>query len=123
MKTNKRHTIHKIKKRFKPDRVPSGGGGGGNINKWHQKLREVLGQPLKAAGYPNFLAVMKYCNANPEEVYSRWSNKCAPNTFFGRCTLGMSCRKDHSFPTDNEVEKIIAITKKLQDNPTGIKQG
>ena len=109
------------KKRFKPDRTPSGGGN--NANRWHQKLREVLGNPLKTAGFPNFLAIMKYCHANPEEVYSRWSNKCAPNAFFGRCTLGMACRKDHSFPTDNEVEKILTITKKLQDNPAGIKQG
>ena len=111
------------KKRFKPDRIPSGGGGGGNVNKWHQKLREVLGPPLKTAGFPNFLAIMKYCNTNPEEVYSRWSNKCAPNAFFGRCSLGMSCRKDHSFPSESEVEKIITVTKKLQDNPSGIRQG
>jgi hypothetical protein len=107
-------------KRAKPRVPPSGGN---NSNRWHQRLREVLGTPLRTAGYPTFLAVMKYCNANPEEVYSRWSNKCAPNAFFGRCTLGMACRKDHSFPSETEVDKIIEITKKLQENPSGIKQG
>jgi hypothetical protein len=107
-------------KRAKPRLPPSGGNNG---NRWHQCLCDALGVPLRTAGFPTFLSVMKYCNANPEEVYSRWSNKCAPNVFFGRCTLGISCRKDHSLPSEAEVNKILVITKKLQENPTGIKEG
>ena len=97
--------------------------GGHNNNTWHPKLREVLGPHLKSTHYPTFTAIMKYCNANPEDIYPRFSSKCGPNAFFGRCQKGLNCSKDHSLPSDNEIEKILDMTKKFRLNPNGIQRG
>jgi hypothetical protein len=94
-----------------------------NPNTWHPKLREKLGPQLKSAQYPTFMNIMRYCGTNAEDVYSRWSNKCAPNAFFGRCQKGMSCRKSHTVASDNDIEKILELTKKFRLNPQGITQG
>ena len=67
--------------------------------------------------------IMRYCGTNAEDVYSRWSNKCAPNAFFGRCQKGMSCRKSHAQASDIDIEKILELTKKIRLNPQGITQG
>lgn len=96
---------------------------GHNNNTWHPKLREVLSPHLKTANFPTFTAIMKYCNANPEDLYPRYSSKCGPNAFFGRCQKGLNCSKDHSLPADNDIEKILDMTKKFRLNPTGIQRG
>lgn len=96
---------------------------GHNNNTWHPKLREALGPHLRTANYPTFTAIMKYCNENPETLYPRFSAKCGPNAFFGRCQKGLNCPKDHSLASDDDVEKILNMTKKFRLNPAGITRG
>ncbi len=66
---------------------------------------------------------MKYCGTNASDVYHLYSKKCAPNAFFGRCTNGKDCTKDHSPAKASDVEKILELTKKFQDDPSGITRG
>ena len=107
-----------------------GNGGGGredtrkrNPNTWHQTLRAKLGPALEKAKFPTFTAIMRYCGTNPDSVITKQDKRCTPNAFFGRCFLGDKCPKDHSIVSDAEALKILALTKKFQENPTGIRQG
>jgi hypothetical protein len=108
---------------YKKPRIKPPNFSGHNANTWHPKLREVLGPHLKNTNYPTFTSILKYCNGNPEDIYPRFSTKCGPNAFFGRCMKGLNCTKDHSLPSDNEVEKILDMTKKFRLNPNGINRG
>jgi hypothetical protein len=94
-----------------------------NPNSWHQKLKAKLDNQMKATGYPSFSAIMKFCGTDPESVYPRWHKKCSPNAFFGRCHKGSECTKMHTLPSDAEVEKILDLTKKFQDNHLDILKG
>ena len=96
---------------------------GHNRNTWHPKLRQALTVPLKASGYPSYTAILKYCNTGTEDLYDRFHPKCGPNAFFGRCIRGMNCPKDHSLPSDDDVEKIMDMTKVFRLNPTGMHKG
>jgi hypothetical protein len=94
-----------------------------NPNTWHPKLKEALGEQIKAMHYPTFSAIMRYCGTNASDVYHIHSKKCAPNAFFGRCTKGKECTKDHSLPKTTDVEKILELTKKFREDPSGITRG
>ncbi len=61
--------------------------------------------------------------AASKDVYHLYSKKCAPNAFFGRCTQGKDCTKDHSPAKASDVEKILELTKKFQEDPSGITRG
>jgi hypothetical protein len=94
-----------------------------NPNTWHSKLRAALDPAIKKGRNPGFLQVMKYCDQNLVDIFKMFGKKCAPNCFFGTCSRGNECPRDHSLPSDTEVEKILTITKKFQDEPTGITKG
>jgi hypothetical protein len=94
-----------------------------NPNSWHPKLRSKLDSQMKATAYPSFSAIMKFCGTDPEGVYPRWHKKCSPNAFFGRCHKGSECTKMHTLPSDVEVEKILELTKKFQENHLDILKG
>jgi hypothetical protein len=94
-----------------------------NPNTWHPKLTEALGEQMKKTNNPMFSAIMKYCGTNASDVYHIYSKKCAPNAFFGRCTKGKECTKDHSPPKLTDVEKILELTKKFREDPSGITRG
>jgi hypothetical protein len=94
-----------------------------NPNSWHGKLKQVLELALTTAKQPGFLQAMAYCQANLIDVYKKFGKKCAPNCFFGKCSRGNKCTRDHSLPNDKEIEYIMETTKKLWTNPAGLLQG
>jgi hypothetical protein len=96
---------------------------GTNENRWHPKIKEALQPGLRAANNPGFLQVMTYCEQDPTALYPIFGRKCVPNCFFGTCYRGRECPRDHSNPTEEQIEKILSITKKFRDNPTGLLQG
>jgi hypothetical protein len=63
---------------------------------------------------------MMYCNQDITALYPFFGRKCIGNTFLGTCYNGRQCERDHSLPDDAQVEKILEVTKKFRDNPTGI---
>jgi hypothetical protein len=94
-----------------------------NPNSWHGKLKQALEPALTAAKQPGFLQAMAYCEVNLIDIYKKFGKKCAPNCFFGKCSRGNECTRDHSLPNDKEIEYIMEATKKLRTEPTGLLQG
>jgi len=47
--------------------------------------------------------------------------KCAPNILLGKCREGSACTRDHTLPSSNEVDKILAAVDKFIQNPEDIK--
>ena len=94
-----------------------------NPNTWHNKLKLALEPAIKKGKNPGFLQIMKYCDQDLIDIYKMFGKKCAPNCFFGTCSRGNECPRDHSLPNDTEVEKILSMTKKFQDEPTGVIKG
>jgi hypothetical protein len=94
-----------------------------NPNTWHPKVKEALQPPIRAAGNPGFVKIMAFCNTNPEDLYSFFGGRCIPNCFFGRCFRNKECPRDHALPTEEQIKKIMEVTKPFRDNPTGLLQG
>jgi hypothetical protein len=94
-----------------------------NPNTWHAKLKSTLEPAMQASGNPGFLQIMKYCEQDLNEVYKLFGDKCAPNVCFGQCSRGKECPRQHTLPNDAQVAKVLEITKKFLDNPTGILRG
>jgi hypothetical protein len=93
-----------------------------NPNCWHPKVKEALLPGIRAANNPGFKNIMMYCNQDITALYPFFGRKCIGNTFLGTCYNGRQCERDHSLPDDAQVEKILEVTKKFRDNPTGILQ-
>jgi hypothetical protein len=94
-----------------------------NPNTWHKKLRDALEPAIKKANNPGFLQILKYCEQPLEAVYKLCGKRCAPNCFFGGCSRGSECPRDHSLPSDTEVGQIMSMTKKFRDDPTSVFKG
>ena len=94
-----------------------------NPNTWHNKLRTELEPAIKKAKNPGFLQILKFCDQPLDEVYKTFGKRCAPNCFFGSCSRGNECPRDHSLPSDSEVDKILSMTKKFKDDPSGVFKG
>jgi hypothetical protein len=96
---------------------------GNNRNTWHPKLREKLGEAIKSTNYPTYTSILQYCDVKSDDLFGKYSKLCGPNAMLGRCSKGLNCTKDHSWPPEQILNKIIEVTKKFQDNPKGILQG
>jgi hypothetical protein len=94
-----------------------------NPNKWHPRIRSALQEPLQKAGNPSFSKILTYIGKSAEEVYPLIGRKCAPNTFLGKCFGGDKFARDHTLPTDEEVNHVLSLTEKLVNNPMGLTQG
>lgn len=94
-----------------------------NPNVWHPKLKEKLEGPLQRAKYPSFSAILTYCGADKDELFSKNHDVCTPNTYFGRCHHKEKCKKKHIKPTDDQVTIILRATEKFIRDPEGIHKG
>jgi hypothetical protein len=96
---------------------------GNNCNTWHPKLQEKLGEALKTTNYPTYISILQYCDIKIDNLFGKYSKLCGPNAMLGRCSKGLNCTKDHSWPPEQILNKILDVTKKFQDDPRGILQG
>jgi hypothetical protein len=93
-----------------------------NANSWHPTVKSALEPALRAGNNPGFLQVLTHCGVQATDLYSFFGRKCIPNCFFGRCYRGKECPRDHALPNEEQVKKILEVTKMFRDNPTAILQ-
>ena len=93
-----------------------------NVNSWHPTVKSALEPALRVGNNPGFLQVLTHCGFEATELYSFFGRKCIPNCFFGRCYRGKECPRDHALPNEEQVRKILEVTKKFRDNPSAIRQ-
>ena len=106
-------------KKYKPDAE----GEGTNPNTWHPKLRKKMDYAIRKTNFPRFMQILNYCGINADEVYSKYGNRCTPNTLFGFCSSRSHCTRSHKLPTDIEADEIIELTKKFHEQPENFKKG
>ena len=94
-----------------------------NHNNWHPKLREQLVVPMRKAGSPPFMKIMKFCDADPFSIVQKNSGICAPNLFFGRCFHGEKCERKHVIATDAQVPEVLKLVSKFVKNPDKLSGG
>ena len=99
------------------------GAPGNNPNSWHPKVKAALEPAMKAAKNPGFLKIMTFVDQDATQLYGEFKKKCLPNCFFGSCTRGVDCPRLHTHPDETQIAKILEVTKKFRDNPTGLLQG
>ena len=94
-----------------------------NPNNWHPKLKAVLEEPLKAAGYPSFTKVLNFCKQDAYSLFPKGSPICVPNVFFGRCFNGDKCTQKHTLPKEAQVEAMLKMVEPFVKNPIKLKSG
>ena len=94
-----------------------------NHNTWHPKIKAAMLPAMKQYKYPKFLQILNYCSVDANDMYQKFGDKCTPNVMFGTCYTRGACKRDHSLPSDKEVDDILFYTKKFCDLPNDFKAG
>ena len=94
-----------------------------NHNTWHPKIKAAMLPAMKQYKYPKFLQILNYCSVDANDMYQKFGDKCTPNVMFGTCYARGACKRDHSLPSDKEVDDILFYTKKFCDLPNDFKAG
>jgi hypothetical protein len=94
-----------------------------NPNSWHPKLKAALEAPLQVAGHPSFSAIFQYCNTSPDDLFPKWGKRCGPNAFFGKCYHATKCEKEHTLPSEKEIEQMLKLVDKFITKPSGLRAG
>ena len=93
-----------------------------NKNNWHPTLKSKLEKPMEIANNPTYSKILKYCGTNPAKVaiFPQSQKMCSPNAFLGRCFDGENCTRSHALPSNDQVEEILKLVKKFEENPHGL---